>query len=298
MPFGQHLAGTDSAGAYHALLRGQWTSVGWRMPEGNAIARKMFECYLRSSWHPGKLAAVHLLLRGLAFESVRSRHGPILCGSPNDFTGTLAISGAYGRLISDHIQQLSPDAAFVDIGASYGLFTILASQQLTRGHVLAFEPNPDIYQRLIKASRLNGSRNVTAVQSAVGPTAGLMNLQYNPAHSGMARLVEIASACAGEFVSVSVINPAESDLFDQALTSNELHIKIDVEGFELEIIRALRQAPWYRRICSMVVEIDDGYLNKYGSEAGEIYQVLQYDGFAPRVGIGAGRHYDEIFARH
>ncbi len=268
------------------------------MPEGNLVARKVFERYLRGRWHRGKLGAVTWLLRTFGFEPVRSHHGPILCGNPNDFTSALAISGAYGRLLSDHINRLQPNVTFVDIGASYGLFTVLASQRLTQGHVLAFEPNPDVYKRLVEALRLNHCHNVTAARSAVGRASDSMKLQYCKAHSGRARLVENPSPSSGDFFDVSVINPAESDLFDEARTRNALHVKIDVEGYELEIIRILKQAPWYQSIRSLVVEIDDGYLRAYGSEAQELYKTLQDDGFRPQIGrLDAGQHYDEVFLR-
>ena len=261
------------------------------------VTKRLFERYLRGRWHRGKLGAVRWLLRTFAFESVRSHHGPILCCNPNDFTSALAVSGAYGRRLSDHIKHMQHDAMFVDIGASYGLFTILASQRLSHGHVVAFEPNPDVYSRLIDALRLNHAGNVTAVRSAVGSASGSMKLQYDEAHSGMARLIDNGSSCTDGVVEVSVTNLADSDLFDEVRSGNAIHVKIDVEGHELEVIRTLKRAPWYGGIRSLVVEIDDKYLRVFGSEAGELYRVLQDDGFAPQIGLDTKSHYDEVFLR-
>lgn len=267
------------------------------MSEGNLVAKKIFERYLRGRWHRGKLGVVRWLLRAFTFASVRSHHGPILCCNPSDFTSTLALSGAYGRLLSDHIKHMQPDATFVDVGANYGLFTVLASQRLVHGHVLAFEPNPDIYSRLIYALQLNHTDNVTAMNCAVGGTSGSMKLQCSEAHSGIAKLIEDGTLPTGHSVEVPVINLAESDLFDKDRNGSVMHIKLDVEGYELEIIRALRRAPWYDRVRTLVVEIDDRYLRTYGCDAKELYTTLQDDGFTPRIGFVSKDHYDDVFSR-
>jgi FkbM family methyltransferase len=264
------------------------------MSKGHRVGKKLFECYLRQRWHYGKLGTVHWLLRTLALEEVRSSYGPILCGDPHDFTSALALSGAYGRDISDHIASIAPDATFIDIGASYGLFTLLASQQLRQGHVLAFEPNPAVHRRLLRAVELNGAGNVNGVNAAVGPATGPSSLQVDAAHSGMGRLTWRAP---GAGVSVSVIDPASHPLFDSLCTHNGVHIKIDTEGYEYEVIGLLRQAHWFDRVRSIIVEIDDGYLRAYGNTAQSVYEMLQTDGFSPRTGLEARPHYDEIFCR-
>ncbi len=264
------------------------------MAIGQRLVRPLFELYLRRCWHNGKIAVTHQVLRALSLEEVRSPHGPILSADPQDFTSALAISGAYGRDISDHIAGLPPDASFIDIGASYGLFTLLAAQQLSQGQVLAFEPNPNVFAHLLRGLRLNGVDNVSAVNSAIGPANGLSNLQFDATHSGMGRLAPGAHA---DGIDVSVIDPVDHPLFDSLRKEVGIHIKIDTEGYEHEIISLLRKAPWFDRVRSIIVEIDDDYLRTFGSSAQSVYELLQAEGFSPRRGLGATPHYDEIFSR-
>ncbi len=264
------------------------------MAIGQRLVRPLFELYLRRCWHNGKIAVTHQLLRALSLEEVRSPHGPILNADPQDFTSALAISGAYGRDISDHIASLPPNATFIDIGASYGLFMLLASQHLRQGQVLAFEPNPAVYRRLLRALKLNGADNVIAVNSAIGPASGPSSLHFDATHSGMGRL---APGTHSGGIEVAVIDPTDHPLFDSLRKEVGIHIKIDTEGYEHEVITLLKQAAWFDRVRSIMVEIDEDYLRTYGSTARSVYELLQAEGFSPRKGLGTNPHYDEIFSR-
>ena len=76
-----------------------------------------------------------------------------------------------------------------------------------------------------------------------------------------------------------------------------IHIKIDVEGYEASIIEVLQQAPWFKNVGSLVVEIDEENLQRFGYGAATIYDLLDKEGFTPRFGLDAERHYDELFLR-
>jgi FkbM family methyltransferase len=82
----------------------------------------------------------------------------------------LAISGVWEPNVTAVFSgALAPGVVCLDIGAHIGYHTLLASKLVgSRGHVYAFEPSPESYRRLRANVDLNGLRNVTTAQLAVG----------------------------------------------------------------------------------------------------------------------------------
>ena len=67
---------------------------------------------------------------------------------------------------------VKPGMTVVDVGSNLGLYTILLSRLVgPTGHVLAFEPDPDLFSLLQQSSLLNGCANVTANNLALGSSA-------------------------------------------------------------------------------------------------------------------------------
>ena len=65
----------------------------------------------------------------------------------------------------------------VDIGANFGAFAITASRQVGEtGRVFCYEPSPLVFERLQQNIGLNGCRNVTAFNEAVGGEDGQVDL--------------------------------------------------------------------------------------------------------------------------
>lgn len=60
----------------------------------------------------------------------------------------------------------------IDVGAYVGFYTLLAAHANPAGRVYAFEPLPEVYERLQSNLTLNGVQNVRCVASAVGDHDG------------------------------------------------------------------------------------------------------------------------------
>ena len=71
----------------------------------------------------------------------------------------------------------------LDLGANVGFHTLLFARTVgARGHVWAFEPDPDNFATLRRNLELNSYGNVTAVQAAVGTATGKGSLYHSPFH--------------------------------------------------------------------------------------------------------------------
>ena len=120
----------------------------------------------------------------------------------------------------------------VDAGAHYGFYTIRASKLVGEdGMVLAFEPHPKNYNRLVMNLKLNNVRNVKAFNLALGNIDGITRL-YLDSHSGGHSMVFKRSN-----FSVNVKISKLDTIVDELELDKVDLIKIDTEGAELNILK-------------------------------------------------------------
>jgi tRNA G37 N-methylase Trm5 len=72
---------------------------------------------------------------------------------------------------------LGPGMSFVDVGANWGYFTLLAAHQVGRsGRVISLEPDPRLFPVLADNIAVNHLSQVTALQVAAGSESGSLTL--------------------------------------------------------------------------------------------------------------------------
>ena len=137
------------------------------------------------------------------------------------------------------IGKLDPGDCVYDIGAATGLYTVLLAKAVGKeGVVVAFEPEDHTYERLREHLHLNQLTNVRAFRLALGDDEGYVSLRLG-AVAGASRIVPSAerSSASGLIERAKVVNG------DGFVESQNLRlaraVKIDVEGYELRVIRGL-----------------------------------------------------------
>jgi FkbM family methyltransferase len=125
----------------------------------------------------------------------------------------------------------------LDIGSHHGLYSILASQLVgPGGKVVAIEPAPQVFRRLQWHLRLNGCRDVVALQTAMGSMEGEAVL-HMPSR-GVDTVSSLRRAAMTETRTQQVRVTLQS--LDQ-IVSRELggvvdFVKLDVEGAEMDVL--------------------------------------------------------------
>ncbi len=154
------------------------------------------------------------------------------------------------------------DFVVFDIGANIGYLTLNFARQCKEGHVYSFEPDSCTFLNLQANLKLNNYENITPYQVAVGITSEKMLLsrieRNNP---GANRILPQASQTAydQEWVDVKPLD----QIADQLAISRVDLIKVDVEGFELFVLRgAERLIKKYKPI--LFVELSDVNLRQQG----------------------------------
>jgi len=115
---------------------------------------------------------------------------------------------------------------FADVGANIGLYTCAVGMNGSSGGVIAFEPEPDLFGKLARNVSLN-QICVDLHQAAVGATDGEARLKIIGGHNrGLSHVSE----------SGDITVPMRS--LDRAISVRGavIAIKIDVEGFELDVL--------------------------------------------------------------
>ena len=129
---------------------------------------------------------------------------------------------------------------FLDVGAYIGFHACVAARFVGEtGFVYAIEPNPEIYEILLTNIRINKLTNISPLEIALGAEESEAHIyDYNRTNIGAASLIrpQGVSEESGKLVRVTAI--------DRLIENKQLRIptliKIDVEGFELEVLKGAK----------------------------------------------------------
>jgi FkbM family methyltransferase len=179
---------------------------------------------------------------------IKSDQGDFLAFGSDLISNYLFRSGVWEPnliTLTEFILKDSVGAVVLDIGANMGAFTIPCAKFLSgkSGQLIAFEPQRTIYHQLCGNIFLNRLDNVIAHNKAVGSSAGEISIPIpnytNFVNVGGFSLEEKFRILNGTQGSMSHDNEMINIIIlDDFKTSKPVSlIKLDVEGFELEVIK-------------------------------------------------------------
>ena len=161
------------------------------------------------------------------------------------------------------VRRLREGSVFVDVGANHGYFTVLAAALVgPTGSVVAFEPNPVVFEQLKTHVRLNGfGARVTPVQTALGDlyqeNAPLF-VSIEPGNSGLSSLVATPTYIRNGWLSHDRTVSVQVDTFDRWFQSSSLPridlVKIDVEGVEDRVAAGMAATLASGRVGALICE--------------------------------------------
>ncbi|MBL8058392.1 MAG: FkbM family methyltransferase [Anaerolineales bacterium] len=177
-------------------------------------------------------------------------------------------------------QTLRPGDLVLDVGANYGLFTLLAARRVgPAGRVYAFEPSARERAGLLKNIAANGLTNVTVLEQAVADRPGLAQLAVarDGGLNALARNAHPEQAVTHwQPVSVTTLD----DFVAGAGLPRVDFLKIDVEGAEALVLRGaarlLAQTPAPTILC----EFCDVTAAGFNSSGRQLYDLFQASGYA------------------
>ena len=152
---------------------------------------------------------------------------------------------------------------FIDVGANAGSYTIWAAE--LGAEVIALEPVKDTYDLLVENLKLNGYEAKT-IQAAVGASSGVVRFtsgQDDQNHIDSSGDIEV------EMVTIDLIIGA----------AEIAGMKIDVEGFEIDVLRGCVRSLREQRIGLMELEWNSTSERAVGTNRGPVAELLNECGY-------------------
>ena len=172
-----------------------------------------------------------------------------------------------------------------DIGAFQGILTLFFAQQAgDRGRVVAFEPHPANYERVVENIKLNDFSNVTIRNIGLGRARGELELMApSRGLAGRASASEnIKRSFGSQGVDVEVftvpVNSLDQEIVDSSLPQPDF-VKIDVEGVELDVLQGMKETI-ARRKPRLFLEIHGAGPEAKRSNAGRVVGFLEDHGYS------------------
>jgi FkbM family methyltransferase len=185
--------------------------------------------------------------------------------------------GSWEPPLSEWIRRaLQPGDVFVDVGANFGYYTLLAARAVAPGgSVVAVEASPSTAHRLLDNIARNRVQNVRVVQAAAVAEHGAVPFYRASNDAENSTVPRRGVEPAGEVRALPL-----PDLLTETELRRTRVIKIDVEGGELAVLRGLRPAAEALRGDAVIaVEAHHHMLAVQGATLSDLLDVLRPAGF-------------------
>lgn len=154
---------------------------------------------------------------------------------------------------------LQPGDTLFDIGANIGGYSLIASK-LTAGKVkvFAFEPSFSNFSSLCQNIVLNHCQeSITPFQIALSSQTGIVNFNYKALEAGAAFHLLGETAAFEAVYRQPVITYSLDDFITHFNLPTPNHIKLDVDGPELEVLYGAEKAVADSRLRSLMIELNE-----------------------------------------
>ena len=169
-------------------------------------------------------------------------------------------------------RALRPGYLFVDVGATVGSYTIWAGE--LGAEVIALEPAADTFSLLTENIALNGYA-VDAIQAAAGAECGTARFT-----SGLDSVNRLDPSGRAETAVVTI----DSVIGDRTVAG----MKVDVEGFELDVLRGCAQALAEHRLKLIQLEWNATSQRAVGTDRRPVADLLTRHGYGLYRPDGSG----------
>lgn len=190
----------------------------------------------------------------------------------NFIDASIYFSGDYESYLKTHYKQLiKPGDYVIDVGANIGFhsmyFAELAGQD---GKVFAFEPIQQNYRALISNLDLNHFKQVIPEQIALANENKEIEIHIDPTITNPGAYNLLSKGIKNTRI---ICKKGDEFLKDRGIDKINF-IKIDVEGYEHEVLKGLKNTIVRERPV-IIFEYDRNYQLKMNSSAAEIFEFFK-----------------------
>jgi len=177
------------------------------------------------------------------------------------------------------LSKINKGDTVIDVGANIGFFSLLAAKKIgSRGKIFAIEPLKQANNWLKKNLKLNSFENYKVLEVAVGEKQGTMKMYKKSKSAEMIILDPTVSK--DDLLICGEIN---IETIDNIISTKKIEkvnlLKIDVEGFEHEVLLRCKESFKAKKIENIICEIHTKYLKNRGIEEQSLYTLLRKNNF-------------------
>lgn len=188
-----------------------------------------------------------------------------------------------GELIK---REIRPGDVVIDVGANIGYYALLEARLVGKdGTIYCLEPVPSNFKLLIKNIKLNNYKNIRAYQLAAGSKKEKKYI-YVTEKRNWSSIIKPQ----GKIQKKILIDVISLDEFIKDKPFPRF-IRMDVEGYELEILKGMKRILSSQKPLKIFMEIHPSVL---GNQTKALLELLKRSGF--RIKIITSEPYPEILA--
>lgn len=200
---------------------------------------------------------------------------------------TLYFEGVWEKALTRLLEAtLRPGDVFVDVGANFGVFSLLAAGRVgPSGAVVAVEASPATFARLVDHVRRNGADTVRCVNAAAADRPGRVKVfQGGADNAGGTLTIEDRAEIEQRHATFEAEVEAKplAEIVPRDLWGSIRMVKIDVEGAEAAVLRGLEpMLPALPPAAIVVVELNRRIPRRDGIEPAAPLAPYLAAGFRP-----------------
>lgn len=181
------------------------------------------------------------------------------------------------------IENVTADDVFLDIGAHFGYFSLLASTLVGgEGKVIAIEAMPKTYEILTQNISLNKLENVSTHQFAAGNEAGSVEFRdYGIVNSSLNTFIKVRGSLENKQVEHKLVNVEVKSIdtfFKEQNLPMPTFVKIDAESSEHLVIQGMDEILKGNNSPTLLIEMGGGDVGE-DERARNIVQTLEKYGY-------------------
>jgi FkbM family methyltransferase len=164
-----------------------------------------------------------------------------------------------------------PGETVIDVGAHIGFYTVQCARLVGKtGTVIAIEPDPRNFTLLMRNIRLNRLSNVIALNLALGAINGFVSFSL---------CQDPGSSQVSDSGRIQVKVRRLDDVLMELKIKKIDWIKIDVEGYEMEVLKGAINTLKHNRKLRLIIEVHSGDVLSFMQQLGFSESKLSYNIF-------------------
>jgi len=185
-----------------------------------------------------------------------------------DLESVVSTTLGYESEVFSYLEQHMADYdAVIEIGANVGVFSIFFSQCFRHynkpgANIFVFEPSREAYLRLLKNIEINEASNIQAFNCAIGSEVDFLNFFEPEGHLTNGSLSSHFAEIFSKSISTTKALVISGHLLEKLVESSEnILLKIDVEGAEFEVLTSLEELIKNKK-PTLLIEVLPDYQDK------------------------------------